>query len=239
MSRREAWSEINVQSLLESAKEVPPQPDDVRARVLARARAAAAVPLPPVVAPSPRPLFPRQLLAPASVAGVAAAVVCMVYALGGRSPRQESAHVAPSGALRGGTAAPAVAVASSLTVPSAAPVSPPPIELDATSRVKRPASNSARRDWQESYGAELELMRSAHNAYAAQEFTSALVLVGEHARRFPGGLLSEEREALRVRCLLGAGRSSQARVAAAAFAASFPRSVLLRRIQAEVGASAD
>jgi hypothetical protein len=76
-------------------------------------------------------------------------------------------------------------------------------------------------------------MRSAHNAYASHEFANALVLVSEHARRFPRGLLAEEREALRVRCLLAAGRTSEAQRAAAAFPKRFPRSVLVPRIQAE------
>jgi hypothetical protein len=82
-------------------------------------------------------------------------------------------------------------------------------------------------------------MRNAHTAYAAHEFANALVLVGEHARRFPAGLLAEEREALRVRCLLGSGRTSEARRAAAAFASRFPRSVLVSRLQAEVGTGAE
>jgi hypothetical protein len=79
-------------------------------------------------------------------------------------------------------------------------------------------------------------MRAAHTAYAAHAFANALVLVSEHARRFPAGLLAEEREALRVRCLLGSGRTSDAQRAATAFSTRFPRSVLLPRIQAEVGA---
>jgi len=94
------------------------------------------------------------------------------------------------------------------------------------------ASRPAER--QASYDAELTLMRGAHTAYAAHAFSNALVLVSEHARRFPGGLLAEEREALRVRCLLGSGRTAEAERAAAAFSTRFPRSVLLPRIRAEV-----
>jgi len=88
------------------------------------------------------------------------------------------------------------------------------------------------------YDSELKLMRGAHTAYAAHAFANALVLVGEHARKFPTGVLAEEREALRVRCLLGSGRTGEAERAAAAFARRFPRSVLLQRIQAEVGTNA-
>jgi hypothetical protein len=49
----------------------------------------------------------------------------------------------------------------------------------------------------------------------------------ELTRQFPKGQLAEEREALRVRSLLGAGRMAEGQSAAAAFANRFPRSVLL------------
>jgi hypothetical protein len=49
----------------------------------------------------------------------------------------------------------------------------------------------------------------------------------QHARRFKTGRLVEEREALRVKALAGLGRTEEARRAAAAFRARFPRSVLL------------
>ena len=75
--------------------------------------------------------------------------------------------------------------------------------------------------------AELELLRRAHAAYASQEYTGALLVLAEHAHRFPSGRLAEEREALRVRSLADVGRKDEARRAAANFAARFPRSVLL------------
>ena len=78
-------------------------------------------------------------------------------------------------------------------------------------------------------------MRSAHTAYAARDYASALVLAGEHSRRFPNGVLAEQREALRISSLMSSGRVSEARRAAAVFAKRFPRSVLLRKIQAETG----
>jgi len=88
---------------------------------------------------------------------------------------------------------------------------------------------------QESYAAEVGLLRRAHVGYASQDFSSALVLVAEHARRFPNGRLAEEREALRIRSLVGSGRTDEARRAVAAFAARFPRSVLLPRLRESAG----
>ncbi len=89
----------------------------------------------------------------------------------------------------------------------------------------------------DSLAAEVEILRKARAAYTRQDFSGTLALVGEHARRFPRGHLAEQREALRVRSLMGAGRIEEARRAAAAFASRFPRSVLLSRVAEELGTS--
>jgi len=87
----------------------------------------------------------------------------------------------------------------------------------------------------DAFMAELELLQRAHSAYSRDEFSRALALVREHARRFPSGRLAEEREALRLRSLLGTGRTQRANRTAAAFAVRFPRSVLLPRIHDREG----
>ena len=74
---------------------------------------------------------------------------------------------------------------------------------------------------------ELRLLRQARAAVARTDFAAALPPLTEHARRFKDGRLAEEREALRVKALAGLGRTDEARRAAAAFKARFPRSVLL------------
>ena len=78
---------------------------------------------------------------------------------------------------------------------------------------------------------EIELLERAHLEYARRDFSVALALVREHARRFPRGPLAEEREALRVESLVGLGLTAEARRLAAAYAARFPRSVLLSRVE--------
>ena len=82
----------------------------------------------------------------------------------------------------------------------------------------------------EPFKGELELLQRAQAAYTRHEFSSALTLLDDHSRRFPRGHLAEERDALRVRCLLGAGRGGEAHRAAVAFGIRFPRSVLLPRV---------
>jgi TolA-binding protein len=69
-------------------------------------------------------------------------------------------------------------------------------------------------------------LQSARAAVAASDFVTAREALLEHARRFPAGQLAEEREALRVKTLLGLGRAQDARRAARAFEARFPDSVL-------------
>ena len=75
------------------------------------------------------------------------------------------------------------------------------------------------------------LLQRAHATYAARDFAGTLTVVAEHARRFPNGRLSEEREGLRVESLAGSGRLDETRRAVAAFARRFPRSVLLPRLR--------
>lgn len=63
-----------------------------------------------------------------------------------------------------------------------------------------------------------------------------LDLVTQHAQKFPRGRLAEEREVLRVKALVGLGRGEQAQKAAARFRRSFPRSVLLHKVDEMVPA---
>jgi hypothetical protein len=79
----------------------------------------------------------------------------------------------------------------------------------------------------EAVRAELRLLRQARVAVARGDFAAALSPIAEHSRRFKNGRLAEEREALRVKALAGLGRMEEARHAAVAFRARFPRSVLL------------
>jgi hypothetical protein len=206
-----------LEPLLARASTIPRVPDVVRARALARARTtAAAIPAatPPEVSPGRTGRFPIAIAASLALilgaAGTAGALL-------GRRP---SRPMAPSS----GRATPQPR--ASVSVSRAAP--PPRAQPDLW-RKKRVAAPP------ESYGAEIELLERARAAYAGRDFESALVLLAEHGRRFPRGRLGEEREALRVRSLGVSGRVEEARSAAGAFAARFPRSVLLPALLESVG----
>jgi hypothetical protein len=62
----------------------------------------------------------------------------------------------------------------------------------------------------------------------------SLKLADEHARLFPSGMLSQEREAIAIESLLALGRSEQAKSRTQRFARRFPNSPHLARIEAAV-----
>jgi hypothetical protein len=206
-------------------------PAEVRARALARARAVVAAGGAVAPARSPRRPGPPapSVTASGGFAGIAIAASIAIVA----------GAVGAVAALRGRVA----------ETPQATPaVSPPPVpavreetvsgpsddartvtpQRAATAKIPRPARGAGDADL---FTAELELLQRAHAAYTRRDFSGALKLVEEHARRVPNGRLAEEREALRVRLLDGAGRADDAQRAARGFAARFPRSVLLPRVE--------
>jgi hypothetical protein len=215
-------------------------PTETRARVLARGQAIIATgrvsppaPLREVPAPVRAQLPLRWVqsgvrISLAAFLALAAGAVGAVIALHARPDRfpQETEQPQPLPLLEPpvGKAAPRFRAAP----PASATEQGPRIKSTGPRRVKRdaPASTTG-----------LDLLQRAHAAYTRQEFSSTLALIAEHARQFPQGSLAEEREALRVRSLLGSGRSEEARRAAAAFAVSFPHSVLLPRIHEREKAS--
>jgi hypothetical protein len=69
-----------------------------------------------------------------------------------------------------------------------------------------------------------------------------LKATSEHARRFPDGVLAEEREAIAIEALVAAGRGDPARARFTQFVARFPDSSYrrhLERLLGGAGAGAD
>jgi hypothetical protein len=93
------------------------------------------------------------------------------------------------------------------------------------------STRSSTSEASDAYALELGLLQRARTAVASRAFSTALDAIAEHQRRFPRGRLQEEREALRVKALLGLGRNDDARRAGERFRERFPRSVLLPRIE--------
>jgi len=144
-------------------------------------------------------------------------VLCILGGAVGAAAYQVRAHFAPAPVVQ---PAPAKVVARPVAPAPAPIVEEPPAPVASAPALSR--ADAAR--------AELRLLRQARAAVARENYAAALPPIAEHARRFKDGRLSEEREALRVKALVGLGRTDDARRAATAFRARFPRSVLLSAV---------
>ena len=206
-----------VGALLERGRKIPAIPDSVRARTLDRARlsmgsisreqdAGAAV-------------VRSRGLAMALGAVVAFVVGAAVAAVALRNGEPERPAAVPPPPQQVEQVACATPVPSP---PTSSIVAPEPSAAPKRQPAERPISP------RESYAAELRVLQRAQAAYRTQDFATTLRLVAEHQRRFPNGRLAQEREALRVKALKGAGREKEASQAASSFEAEYPRSPLLR-----------
>jgi hypothetical protein len=103
-------------------------------------------------------------------------------------------------------------------VPSA--LAPPPKPSSASASSSGPVVDD---------GSEVMMLDQARAALGADP-SRALALTIEHARRFPRGMLAQEREFIAINALVNMGRQSEARARAESFAAHFPGSVHRGRI---------
>lgn len=202
-----------VRAILDQERPIPALAPDVRARALAAARASlAAGAVPPAHAPVS---WIRWAAIAGLTAAAGAAVGAVAYHRHGQALRAPIDTAGPPAAASSATptAIPALAV------PQSDPAAPTAVAEEAKrSKLVVPQE-------------ELRLLRQARAAVAREDFAAALPPLLEHARRFKDGRLAEEREALRVKTLAGLGRKGEARRAAAAFEARFPRSVLLPAVR--------
>lgn len=203
-----------VSALLDREREIPPLAATVRARAMARARAA-------LVAGVARSAMPVPMPVPGRRWAAAAAVLCILGGAVGAGAYQLRAYLAPRPTIERlpvetAKASPRPVVHESIA--TAADPEPTPVP-------GKPALTKA-----DAARAELRLLRQARAAVAREDYAAALSPIADHAHRFKTGRLTEEREALRVKALAGLGRTDEARRAAAAFRARFPRSVLLSAV---------
>jgi hypothetical protein len=107
-------------------------------------------------------------------------------------------------------------------------VSPAPARSSAPER--NPASAGS------DLGVEQMLLDSARKAMAQGRTADALAPLERHARRYPKGLLAEEREALAINVLVTLGRYDEARERSARFLRRYPGSLLRASVEAAVTA---
>lgn len=78
---------------------------------------------------------------------------------------------------------------------------------------------------------EAELLEQARAALKAGDSARALQRVNEHARRYPRGVLVQEREVLAIQALRRLGRDAEAERRAEAFSKAYPGSAFQRKLQ--------
>ncbi|MBX3216391.1 MAG: hypothetical protein KF850_30410, partial [Labilithrix sp.] len=129
----------------------------------------------------------------------------------------------------------ALSVAEDLTPPTEPSAAPPPAASGSTVRAPLAAGSSGAQAAREETGpeAEVRLLERAQDALRARP-AEALALADEHARRFPQGMLAQEREVIAIEALVKTGRASEANARASRFKARFPGSSHARRIDALV-----
>jgi hypothetical protein len=226
----------DIEALLEFERVIPPQPDELRSRAFARARASLALTGLPPVPRAPR-FFSPQLLMAAGLAlvvlGAAGAALYKLVAQSRHVSPPTSAEVAPVPVPAAPQAAPAQATETpgeSATGPGEPVANSAPSLSPVHERGARPKSVARNTLDMGDFGVELRLLQRARESMAKGQFAEALAPIADHERRFPTGRLVEEREALRVRALSGLGRTQESKRAAADFRTRFPRSVLLSRM---------
>lgn len=214
----------DVQQLLDAERSLGPALPELRERAMLRAQQAMLTPRAPV--PSRIPFGRRARVATGS------AIVLLGLTAAAWQLEHPRVMVRPSiatteRATPSTDAAPNAAIALSLPAPST-PVSVPRARVTTETGSTVPPRAESR-------ALELSLLESVRKATRAGDFPTALTLIHEHERRYPSGLLIEEREALRVKSLLGLGRRDDAIRVAESFRKRFPTSVLLPTVTRMVG----
>ncbi|MBV9947817.1 MAG: hypothetical protein JOZ69_13265 [Myxococcales bacterium] len=157
------------------------------------------------------------------------APVASVPALGPLAPGPSPAPSAPRSiefgpATSGTGSVPAPPPGTVASDPSPAPLARP----WSASRPAHPSPRPAERAASDALAEEVRLLSRAERLLNDGLAPDALALLGEHERRFPKGVLAEERMAAQVEALCALGRTADARSERARLAATFPRSAHLQ-----------
>lgn len=123
---------------------------------------------------------------------------------------------------------------SSPTARSAVPVEPSaevlPSDAPAADALPPRAGSASATEVEAETETEVHLLQRAQGALGASS-NAALALTDEHARRFPGGALAQEREFIAVNALLALGRGPEARARAARLIERFPNTAYRGRLE--------
>jgi hypothetical protein len=154
------------------------------------------------------------------------------------SPSKSARHEATieaSGPTSAAPAAPPAPTMSASVIASVPVASAAPATIRTSSA--RPASSiaAARADSGGALEAERALLDVARTALGRGDGSNALRATEEHARKFPRGILSEEREAMSIQALRLLHRDDEAEARLARFRGRFPTSLIRPALEAPEG----
>jgi hypothetical protein len=175
------------------------------------------------------------------LAAVAVAGVAVGTSMRSLETQSQPSATAPENALpTSSTAAASTArpLAASANATAGQPPEVPTIDVRALpeSKTRRSAPDAVKPAASSQETTEGALLHAAHAAIADNP-SRALALTAEHVRRFPSGMLVQEREVIAVEALARLGRAGEARARAAAFFATYPSSAYRHRVDDALGSS--
>jgi len=180
-----------------------------------------------------------------AAAGAGGTVVALKRGTETRAHQRAAAVASRSAPVRTGSSlaerplAPAISAPGAAAEPVAGALPPPPAPA-ATSAyapplapvaAPAPATSRFRPVMRPSSAEELRLLDRADGAVRSDP-SLALRLTEQHARRFPGGLLGDERDVIEIAALVGLGRRDEARARASRFLRTHPGSVYSAKVRA-------
>jgi hypothetical protein len=239
--------EADVESLLASERVLVASPHGTRDRALSRARAALQGGTgSPHVWRASRSSYPaRRFIKLLAIPTALGASWALAHQAGYRLPDWDSGSApaadAPLADAKGakppestdGAESPAVVVSQAQT--SSAVAEAVAKEAEPRPNEPRAAASPGEKSEVDAYTQELRVLQPAQRFIARRDFAAALDPISEHRKLFAFGVLAEEREALRIKALVGLGRQAEARQVAATFRKRFPKSALQGRVDALLG----
>ena len=168
-------------------------------------------------------------------AALGGGAVVVLHQTRATAPEQNRGRPAPASKPKGPSLAPMATPATeprATAMPIASPLDRPAHEASASpDKAKAAAPLRNRRTGNASAAGddEIPLLNRAHRALPSDP-AGALALAEEHARRFPGSSLDQERELIAITALVELGRMAAARRKADQFTRQYPASAYVGRI---------
>lgn len=245
----------SLRALLEEEKAIGSPPGDVRERVLLRLAGTFAVGAPAGVSPDSAPPTPSapatgapHVVHAARLVTAARLVRTAVVFVTGAATGAGGYHLAERARRPPPEPVPVAAPAPRPEVPVAPdvleptpPAAPPPVPSASSVpvRPRAPGAAEATRATPDSpddpLAAERSLVEMARAALSRGQAERALAALRRHARQFPSGELTEEREGLLVQALVGAQKYDQALEKADQFKKRYPRSLFTPVVDQAIG----